>query len=140
MTCRLQIYRANCPCKLNMNTAIKELQQNNRIQQYKGGEKSSRRRNCICLNGTERNSVQCKITPSLGFTICLFFLSFPAQLFYLLSLFFSPFNSFQFERISQFLLTNATLYIKVFSTLFVALHLFPLVYSVSLDFRRAMIT
>lgn len=47
VTCWLQIYPANYPCKLNMTTAIKELQQNNRIQQYKGGEKSSRRKNYV---------------------------------------------------------------------------------------------
>lgn len=33
VSCLLQIYTANCQCKLNMDIAVKELQQNNIIQQ-----------------------------------------------------------------------------------------------------------
>lgn len=134
VTCWLQIHPVNCPCKLHMNTAIKELPPNNRIQQYKSGKKEVAEGKLTSVWTTEK---EIQFSAKLLLPLALLFAYFscvplPISFFYILSLSFSPLNSFQLERISRFLLTNTTLYIKVFSTLCLWLSIYFSLYILSL--------
>lgn len=82
-----------------------------------------------------RNTVQSKVCPSPGITVCIFFWSSPIQFFLPYSLSFNPlilFIPFQFKRISWFHLTNASSHFKIFSKHFLWLSAYFSLYILSL--------
>lgn len=125
-----QIYSANCLGKLHINTSIATKQQNKHyncvcLSKKVGalGVRQRSARNCIYLNCKERTSVQSKITPNIRFKFFSYFscLLLPNSFFYVFPSVFLTFPNLIRSPNSLLLMQ---LYISIFHSLSVALHLF----------------